>query len=370
MGSHDPVLWSFISSRLGAVKEYAPEPLEATAERLGVAVERLVKLNANENPYGPTPTALRAVQRYGDLHRYPDPLARRLRDAISAFVQADPAQIVVGNGSDELIELILRLVRPDRNGQGICEIITCPPTFGMYAFYGGTDGIPVREIPRIGSFDVDVASIAAVCRADPRPRILFLASPNNPDGGLLTADQLDRLLALPLLVVLDEAYVEFAGGSCADQVARHDNLVVLRTFSKWAGLAGMRVGYGICPTHLAELLLKLKSPYNVNGPAQAAALATLDDRQTALDRVATIVRERERLSAALLALDHVAPYPSRANFILCRLKGVDADQLKMHMEARGILLRYFGQGPLQNHVRITVGTPAQNDAVLTALRAL
>jgi len=363
-------LWSFLDERLDAVKEYAPEPLEATAERLGVPVENLIKLDANENPYGPTPAALETVHRYGALHRYPDPLARNLREAIGAFVEADPSSIVVGNGSDELIELILRLVRPDAKGQGACAILTCPPTFGMYAFYGGCDGIPVREVPRVGPFDVNVEAIERICEADPRLRVLFLASPNNPDGGLLSELELKRLLALPLLLVLDEAYVEFGGESRARMVADHGNLVVLRTFSKWAGLAGMRVGYGVCPPRLAELLLKQKSPYNVNGPAQAAALATLRDSGTALARVDAIVAERERMRGELKRLPFLQPYPGHANFVLCRLDGIDAAMLRAHMESRGVLLRYFGEGALRDHVRITVGTPAQNDAVLAALRDL
>jgi histidinol-phosphate aminotransferase len=363
-------LWSFLDARLGAVKEYAPEPLEATAARLGVSVDGLIKLDANENPYGPIPAALDVVHSYQALHRYPDPLARNLREAIGGFVGVDSSRIVVGNGSDELIELILRLVRPDASGRGACEVLTCPPTFGMYAFYGGCDGIPVREVARIGPFDVDVNTIDAICGDDPRLRLLFLASPNNPDGGLLSSAQLERLLALPLLIVLDEAYVEFGGESRAGMVASYDNLVVLRTFSKWAGLAGMRVGYGVCPPRLAELLLKQKSPYNVNGPAQAAALATLIDRGTALERVAAIVAERERMAAAIESLAGLHPYASQANFLLCRLEDRSAEALRAHMESRGILLRYFGEGHLRDHVRITVGTPVQNDAVLAALREL
>ncbi|MGC9359214.1 MAG: histidinol-phosphate transaminase [Anaerolineae bacterium] len=370
MMSANKSLWSFFDARLDAVKEYAPEPLEATAKRLGVPVEGLIKLDANENPYGPTPAALDTVRRYRALHRYPDPLARDLREAIGEFVGADPSTIVVGNGSDELIELILRLVRPDASGGGVREILTCPPTFGMYAFYGSCDGIPVCEVPRVAPFEVDVDAIERICGADPRLRVLFLASPNNPDGSLLSTLQLERLLALPLMIVLDEAYVEFGGESRAGMVAEHDNLVVLRTFSKWAGLAGMRIGYGVCPPRLAELMLKQKSPYNVNGPAQAAALATLQDRGAALEWVNAIVAERERMRETLGRLAFLQPYPSHANFLLCRLEGVEAEALRVHMESRGILLRYFGEGRLRDHVRISVGTPAQNDAVLAALREL
>jgi histidinol-phosphate aminotransferase len=225
---------------------------------------------------------------YDEHHRYPDPISRRLRQAIGGYLSVDPDQILVGNGSDELIDLLLRLFRPapmleggsgaESGPNGIGQVIDCQPSFGMYAFYGVANDMQVVDIPRDVDYGVDVDAIEALCARDPEPRILFVASPNNPDGQLLPEEALRRLLALPLLVVLDEAYVEFAGGSRVGWVAERDNLIVLRTFSKWAGLAGLRVGYGVFPPVLATALLKLKSPYNVNGAAQAAALATLGGR--------------------------------------------------------------------------------------------
>ena len=366
-----------IGGRVRGMQEYAPEPLAETARRLGVAPESLIKLDANENPYGPTERAAQVLRAYGEHHRYPDPISRRLRQAIGGYLSVEPDQILVGNGSDELIDLLLRLFRPalrpdadEPTPNGIGQVIDCQPSFGMYAFYGVANDMQVVDIPRGDDYCVDVAAIDALCARDPRPRVLFVASPNNPDGQLLSEGDLRRLLGLPLLVVLDEAYVEFAGGSRVGWVAEHDNLIVLRTFSKWAGLAGLRVGYGVFPPALATALLKLKSPYNVNGAAQAAALATLEDVEQAMARVRLLIDERERLYARLLEIPALQPHPSSANYILCHVRGRTLDELRDAMEARGILLRYYGRGALADCIRISVGTPAQNDAVIAALQAL
>jgi histidinol-phosphate aminotransferase len=361
---------ALIGARVKGLQEYAPEPLQETARRLGFPEEQLCKLDANENPYGATPRAMARVRAFPYVHRYPDPVSRRLRGAIGGYVGVDPANILVGNGSDELIDLILRLFRPGPEGGGVAQVVDCPPTFGMYQFYGVTNDMKVIRLPRGADFGVDVSAVEALCQRDPQPRLLFLASPNNPDGQLLPDEALARLLALPLVVVLDEAYVEFASGSRVAEVDKRDNLIVLRTFSKWAGLAGLRVGYGVFPACLMESLWRLKSPYNVNGMAQEAALATLEDMAVARERIALIVAERVRLLAGLRRLPFLTAYGSQANYILCRLRGIDNPSVRRAMEARGILLRYFDGPGVENCIRISVGTPAQTDAVLRALEAL
>ena len=237
----------------------------------------------------------------------------------------------------------------------------------MYAFYGATNDMHVVEIPRGADYAVDIEVIAALCARDPRPRVLFVASPNNPDGQLLPTEELERLLDLPLLVVLDEAYVEFAGDSRAHWVPARQNLIVLRTFSKWAGLAGLRVGYGVFPAELMPALWRLKSPYNVNGPAQAAALATLENVDEALGARGRIVRDRDLLYARLARIPGLRAYPSQANYILCKIERGTLAALKSHMEARGILLRYYGRGALEQCLRISVGTPSQNEIIAAAL---
>ncbi|MFH1086523.1 MAG: histidinol-phosphate transaminase [Chloroflexota bacterium] len=359
-----------VGERVKGLQEYAPEPLEQVAARLGLPAGQLIKLDANENPYGPNPGALAALRAYSDYHRYPDAVSRQLRQAIGAYIGVDPACIVVGNGSDELIDLTLKVFRPGPKGGGMGQVIDCPPTFGMYQFYGVANDLEVLSLPRDAQFGLDVATIEALCARDPRPKVLFAASPNNPDGLTLPDEALGRLLALPLLVVLDEAYVEFSGGSRVGWVAEHTNLIVLRTFSKWAGLAGLRVGYGAFPQALMTALWRLKSPYNVNGVAQAAALATLEHVDQALAAVDKIVAERARLSAALGEMVFLRVYPSQANYILCRVRGLAIDVVREAMEERGIILRYYGRAPLDDCFRITVGTPMQDTAALMVLRGL
>lgn len=374
-----------VGARVQGLQEYAPEPLEEVAQRLGLPVGQLIKLDANENPYGPTPHALAALSAFHGEHRYPDPISRRLRRAIGAYIGIDPAHVLVGNGSDELIDLILRLFRPSRGadavgvpaGDGVDQIIVCPPTFGMYEFYGATNDLEVLSFPRDAGFAVDIDAIEALCAADSRPRIAFFASPNNPDGALLPDAALERLLALPLLVVLDEAYIEFAAPSGAGATASraawvpaHDNLIVLRTFSKWAGLAGLRVGYGVFPAALTPALLKLKSPYNVNAMAQVAALATLEELPQALAVVDKIIAERERLATRLAEIPYLTVYPSQANYLLCRVRGLPMERLRAAMERQGIILRYYGGSELGDCVRISVGTPMQDEALLLVLRGL
>ena len=362
---------ALIGERVRSLQEYAPEPPEEAAARLGLPLGQIIKLDANENPYGPTKHTLAALSGYSNYHRYPDALSRRLRQAIGHYVGVDAANILVGNGSDELIDSVLRLFRPGPRGGGIAQVLNCPPTFGEYQFYALSNDMEVLDIPRDEGFRVDVAAIEALCRADPRPKVLFLASPNSPDGSLLPDADLLRLLELPLVVVLDEAYIEFStANSKAGLVAERENLIVLRTFSKWAGLAGLRVGYGIFPQALMEGLWRLKSPYNVNCAAQVGALATLENLNEAKENIAKIVAERERLIKKLREISFLTVYESQSNFVLCRTRGVPIEAIRQVMERRGILLRYFGDPALRDYMRITVGTPMQDEAVLIALRSL
>ncbi|MEW5720076.1 MAG: aminotransferase class I/II-fold pyridoxal phosphate-dependent enzyme, partial [Chloroflexota bacterium] len=180
----------------------------------------------------------------------------------------------------------------------------------------------------------------------------------------------ERLLALPAMLVLDEAYAEFAGQSYAARVPTQPNLIVLRTFSKWAGLASLRVGYCIAPKVVAAKILQCKSPENVNAAGNVAARASLEDVDYLMANVRRVVAERERLSAALAELGFIQPLPSRANFILCRVIGRDAKQIYDALAARGILIRAFGAPRLREYIRIAVGTPEENKELLCALKEI
>ena len=381
-----------LRSDICEMEEYTPiEPFEVLSARLGLPVERIIKLDGNENPYGPSPRVLAALADYRGYHIYPDPQHVLLREAIQDYIGVDKAHIMFGNGSDELIDLVMRLFL----GTGDA-IINCPPTFGMYSFDAAICGAEVVRVPRRADFSLDVEAIrrqalelAPAGSPDPAAsgldvrepqsndlaiqakrgvKLLFINSPNNPDGSLTSREDLLQLLELPLIVVIDEAYAEFSGASVVDLVPEHPNLIVLRTFSKWAGLAGLRIGYGVFPLGIIRHLWKIKQPYNVNVAAQAAALASLGDLDYLQANVQRIVAERERLYIQLGKLDFLHPYPSQSNFVLCRVLGRNARQLKLSLEKEGILIRHFNKPGLRDCIRISVGKPDQTEVLLQTLR--
>lgn len=363
---------------IAALEPYTPiVPLEVLAARLGLPIERLVKLDANENPYGPSPRAMAAMAAYPHYAIYPDPEHGRLREKLSRYVGQPPERIICGAGADELIDLLMRafLVPGD-------AIINCPPTFGMYSFDAALQAARVIDVPRDEAFEVDIEAVAQASEAYGM-KMIILTSPNNPSGNLMPRADIERLLELPLLIVVDEAYTEFAGTSVVDLVEQHPNLVVLRTFSKWAGLAGLRVGYGIVHEEIIAHLWKIKQPYNVNVAAQVAAEASLDDLEYLTGNVMRIVAERERLYEELRALPGLHVYPSRANFLLCRIHDErqttndgrpaqatpqSAMTIRDALARQGILIRYYRTPELRDCIRISVGTPEQNDTLLAALR--
>jgi len=305
-----------------------------------------------------------ALAGYPFPHIYPDPEHRELRAALADYTGVPAEHILPGHGADELIDLLTRITV----GPGDA-IIDCPPTFGMYSFDAGLAGAEVMRIWRHEDFSMDVAAIERACQASRPPKLLFLTSPNNPDGSLLDPADLRRLLHLPLLVVVDEAYVEFAGleHSVAAWVTEHDNLVILRTFSKWAGIAGLRLGYGIFPAWLMPVLWKAKQPYNVNVAATVAGLTSLAHRGEIQHTVDALIHERARLEVELARCPFLHPYGSRANFVLCRVEGRDARALKAALAEQGVLVRYYAKPGLENCIRVSAGRPADTDALLAAL---
>ena len=352
---------------------YTPiEPFDVLSERIGRASEEIVKLDANENPYGMSPRAQAALAQLPFGHIYPDPESRVLRAALAEFTQTPAENLLVGAGADELIDLIMRVVLSPND-----TIINCPPTFGMYAFDADLNNAQVVNVLRRSDFSIDVEGILKAAE-EYAPKLIFLTSPNNPDGSLLAKADLEKILELPAMVVLDEAYIEFAAPeslgrelSQISEVPKRDNLIVLRTFSKLAGLAGLRVGYGAFPTWLMPILWKAKQPYNVNVAASVAAVVALEDMDYLQKVVVQLVDERKRLFDALKSVSWLEPYPSNANFVLCRVVGKDAAKLKADLASEhGIFIRYFNKPGLDDHIRISVGKAEQVDVLLKALQEM
>lgn len=357
---------NFLRPDIATMEPYAPiVPFEVLSARLGRRPEDIVKLDANENPYGPSPAVLAALKDLQYLHIYPDPQSGALRHALADYCGVSTDTLLAGAGADELIDLVLRAVL--RPGD---VVLNCPPSFGMYPFSTAVNMGQMVSVWRKDDFALDVNGIRAAVEKQPNARVLFICSPNNPDGSTISSEVLRQLLQLPILVVLDEAYVEFGGESYISWVSQHENLVVLRTFSKWAGLAGLRIGYGAFPSWLMPHLWKIKQPYNVNVAAAQAAIAALQDREQVQQHIEAIVAERKRLQEALARFPFLQPYPSQANFVLCRVEGLDAARLKRDLEQEGILVRYFDKPALQNCIRVSAGRPQDTDRLLSALNTV
>lgn len=360
-----------IAARFQSFPAYVPiEPFEVLSERLGIPAGQIVKLDANENPYGPSPRARAALAQLAFAHIYPDPESRALRLALHEMTGVPMEHLLAGAGADELIDLLLRVVlEPDDT------VINLPPTFGMYDFDTRLNAGQVLDIPRRADFSIDLPAVQQAVAAH-HPKVIFVTTPNNPDGSLPDPSELDELLALPLLVVIDEAYIEFTrqGGRLGEklsrigQVAQRENLVVLRTFSKWAGLAGLRVGYGAFPAWLMPTLWKAKQPYNVSVAASQAAIASIADLDWLAQNVAQLRTERERLFAALQTIPFLRPFPSEANYILCAVNEGSALAIKQRLMKQGVLVRHYDTALLRDYIRISVGRPYDSDVVLAALR--
>lgn len=341
-------------------------PLDVLAQQLGIPVAELVKLDANENPYGPAPAALAALANEQHYAIYPDPEHRLLRQELARFTGQPVERIVCGAGADEVIDLLLRVVL--QPGE---RVLDCPPTFGMYAFDTAINAGQRIVVPRHADFSLDLPAIEQAVAAH-QPKVLFIASPNNPTGTVTPLAELARLLALPLLVVVDQAYLEFTAAQhdAAALLDAHPNVVVLRTFSKWAGLAGLRIGYGLMHAELAAHLWKIKQPYNVNQAALVAALASLQDTAHLPQSIARILAARDELVAGLHALPWLHCYPTEANFVLCRVMAGDAAAVQHTLRQQGILVRYYRKPELQDCIRISVGTPEQHARLLAALHTI
>ena len=348
-----------------SMEAYTPtSSLDVFAERLGIEADKLIKLDANENPFGPSPRVIEALAKLPNMHVYPDPESGGLRDMLAAYTGVPAERILCGAGADELIELIMQLfIEPGD------AIINTPPTFAMYSFNAPLYHARVHDVYRRADFSIDIGAIGEAARRHDA-KLVFLCSPNNPSGDLVSREDIEALLELPATIVIDEAYIEFAEReSLAPLMLDAPNLIVLRTLSKWAGLAGLRIGYGLFPPALMPQLWKIKQPYNVNVAADLAARASLEDVDFLLARVRQLIQQRARMEAAFAELPFLSPYPSQANFLLNRVSGMTATDLRDRLARAGVIVRHYRKARLHDCVRISAGLPAQIDRLLEILRA-
>ena len=340
----------------------APATPESIAARLGIRPETLIKLDQNENPYGCPEPVRQGIYESERLNRYPDPEARECREALAEYAGAPAGRIVVGNGADELIEVLARLLINEGDA-----IVSATPSFGYYQTVAEMSGAGYRQVERGSDWRIPVDEIVEQCQRG--AKMLLLGSPNNPTGDTIGEGELSRLVEAPCLVVIDEAYFEFSKETALDIALSSENVVILRSFSKWAGLAGLRIGYGIFPEWLTSYYQTVRPPYSVNAAAQIAALVSLQHRATLMEQVELVIDERERLFSAISALPYLKPAPSRANFILCEVSRLSGAELWEMLLRRGIVARTYS-GRLEGYIRFSVGRPEENDLLIAALGAI
>ena len=328
--------------------------------RQPAAGARVAKLNTNENPYPPSPRALAALDAIdGDeLRRYPSPFSQEFREAAAETLEVDPAWVLAGNGSDDLLTMLVRSVTgPDR------PVVYPTPTYVLYRTLAGIQEAPVVEVPFEDDFVLPVAALAEAGGA-----LTFVANPNSPSGTTAPVPTLARLAdSLDGLLVIDEAYVAFAEADALDLVRRRTNVAVLRTLSKSHGLAGLRLGYAIAPPVVIEGLGKVKDSYNVGAVANRVGAAAIRDTEYAQRVADRIVTSRRALAGRLERLG-CRVWPSQANFLLVRPPAGDAARVHRQLEALGVLVRYFDEPALAETLRITVGTDEENAVLLDALQ--
>ncbi len=323
-----------------------------------------MKLDANESPFAlPETLRLELLRSLGQVavNRYPDPKADRLRSVLAAELGVMPGQLVLGNGSDELIQLLLLAV-----GEPGSTVLAPVPTFSMYELIAKGQGLRFEGVPLGPHFEPDLPGmIETIDRT--RPKAVFLATPNNPTGGVFSEAEVLKILAVaPGLVVVDEAYGPYAGRTMLSHLVDQERLVILRTLSK-IGLAGLRIGYVVTHPTLAAELEKVRLPFNVNAFSQAAAVVLLAHREWIDANVREVVYERERVAGRLAALAGVETFRSEANFILIRTR-LPGDDVFEALLAEGILVRNLGPiSGLENCLRVTVGTAEENDRFLDGL---
>ena len=316
--------------------------------------EAMVYLDANENPFNQP------------FNRYPDPLQKLLKKKIAAIKGVQREQIFLGNGSDEPIDLIFRAFC----NPGIDNIVTINPTYGMYEVAAGINDIEVKKVPLTEKFELDASLIFSA--TDEKTKIIFLCSPNNPTGNCFDRDEILKIIrSFEGIVLLDEAYIDFAPAkSLLPELNNYSNLIILHTFSKAWGMAGIRLGMAFATSEIISVLTKIKYPYNLNILTQTKAMELLSNKKQLNKWVKIIIGERDKLAILLQQLPFVVEvYPSDANFLLVKMH--DANGIHNYLMERGIIVRNRSNVHLcEGSLRITVGSPSENEILIKALNDL
>ncbi len=359
-------MWKYANPQLRALVAYEPgKPVEDLARELGLPPDEIIKLASNENPLGPSPAARQAmIETIERAHFYPDGGGYYLREAVAEQLGLSMANVILGNGSNEIIEFLGHAYLQPGD-----EVVVAKHSFAVYRLMAQLFGAKVIDVPD-PDFIADLDGMLAAIT--PRTKEVFIANPNNPTGTMVFQEDIDRFMEqVPeqVMVVFDEAYFEFLDEppDVLKYVRAGRNVVVLRTFSKIQGLANLRIGYGLAAAEIIEVLQKARQPFNANGIAQAGALAGLSD-QVHMDATRRVTREGRNFFQAEFLEMKLEFVPSHANFVLVRVG--DGQKVFAALLRRGLIVRSMGGYGLPAWIRVSVGTMPQNKAFIAALRAL
>ncbi len=320
---------------------------------------RVIQLGSNENPYEPSEEVRKAyIDAFSRINRYPHPYYGKLKEKIAEYVGCSVENVAVGCGASELISCICQCLIDE------LDVVAIPiPGYTLYAIYSMLRNASL-QFPYFKNYELRGDVIAEL-----KPKLTFICSPNNPTGNIVERDVVEEIAEASQYVVLDEAYVEFADESLTDLALEYDNVIILRSFSKFFGLAGLRVGYAIASKEIVEGLEKIRTPFSLSQPAVACAIAAIESLEYYRKLREKIVVERERLERELRKFEWLRVYPSKANFVLVK---VLRDGVAEKLERKGIIVRNVTGllGLEGEHIRITVGTPEENDELLKALREI
>ena len=323
-----------------------------------------IKLNTNESPFPPSEKAIKyAAEAARNLQLYPDPECRRLTEAVAERLGVNYDEVLMTNGSDEILNFAFMAFCDDTHPAAFADI-----TYGFYSVFAEINGVPYTKIPLAEDFTIRVENYYGLGKT------IFIANPNAPTGIALTRDQIEEIVRRnpDTVVVVDEAYVDFGTESCVPLIRKYDNLLVSQTFSKSRAMAGARLGFGVgCPALIRDLntIKYSTNPYNINAMTMAAGIGVMEDEEYTRANCQTIMENREYTAAELAKMGYTLP-DSRTNFVFARHPGMDGGEIYRALKERGILVRHFDSARIADYNRITIGTREQMDTLIETLRTI
>ena len=352
----------YLDKFLNKIKPYSAVPnLRSISQKIGISEKSIIKIDANENPYGFPKKLLIPLAKKVNWSLYPDATQTELRNQLSAYTGLPPNWIFAANGSDEIIDYICRFL-PNKS-----SILLFPPTFSYYEHIVHLNQKKLLLGKRKRDFSLDLENAATFKN---KPAVVFLCSPNNPTGNLISNSELEFFLKWKSLIVLDEAYYEFSQKSGISFLKKHPNLIILRTFSKAFALAGLRLGYALLHPKLQQQFNSVKYPYNVNQVTEVAADLCFKNFHLFKKNINAICKTRQKVWEDLQKQPKVTAFPSQANFILCKIKQHSAKNIYQKLFQQGIIIRYFSTSLLKNYIRFSIGTPNQMNKFLKTFNNL